>query len=198
MRALTSSVFAALAVTLVAWALTYAVAPPQLSQATYFSLNPQAYRVEPFIRMVVELQSLDRSAALAKLHAMTRDPQGAARVIVLSRMLFTRPGSGLRRPMIGGSIFLGGTAYADWPQDPVEVVDGVPFLIARGYVLAGPAETSESYLQYCETHGDWSVAHYSLKTTQEKRYALNMLLASPKWKIPLNDSERKFLTDQIE
>jgi hypothetical protein len=198
-RALTSSALVALAVAFLAWLPCYATVPLELPNRADFSMNPQGYRADPYLRTASELQSLDRSAALTKLYAMARDPREAPRVIILARMLFApRPDSGLRRPMIGGAFFLGGSDYADWPKEPIEIVDGVPFLIANGYILAGLAETSEAYLRYCETQSDWSVVRYSEKTTQEKRDALNMLLTSRKWKTVLTDPERKFLTDQIE
>jgi hypothetical protein len=199
LRALTSPAFVALAVALLAWLPCYASAPPNLPDRADFSMNPQGYRADPYIRTASELQSLDRSAALTKLRAMARDSHEAPRVIILSRMLFApRPDSGLRRPMIGAAVLLGGSDYADWPKEPLEIVDGVPFLVVNGYILAGLAETPEAYLRYCETQSDWSVVRYSVKTTQEKRDALNMLLTSRKWKTGLTDQERKFLTDQIE
>jgi hypothetical protein len=195
-----SLVWAALVVTGLAWAIP-AEAPVSLSDLPNFdvSLNPQSYRVDPFIRVAVALQSLDRSAALARLHAMAYDPRAKARVIILSRMLFMAPSdSKLRRPLIGGAIFLGGTNYSDWPQEPIEIVDGIPFLIANGYILAGLAESDESYLQYCETHGDWSTFRFSVRTVQEKREALRELLASDKWGATLTDHEQSFLAGQIE
>ena len=199
MRALTWSALSALAVALLAWPSTYAVAPPELSSLGNFSMTPEAYRVDPYIELATELQALDHSAALVKLHLMAREPQAAASVIILSRMLFVpQPGADLRRPMIGGALFLGGTSYGDWPREPIEVVDGIPFLIANGYMLAGLPESDEAYLQYCETQGEWSSFHYTLKTRQQKHAALNELLASHKWKATLSDGERKFLSDQIE
>jgi hypothetical protein len=149
--------------------------------------------------MAVALQSLGRSAALDKLHAMARNPQAGGRVIVLSRMLFERrPGSDLRRPMMGVAYFLGGTGYSDWPNEPIEVVDGVPFLITDGYMMGGLPESDEAYLTYCEAHGDWSTFRYSLKTPEQKRAALNDLYASSKWKAALTTTDRKYLAEQIE
>jgi hypothetical protein len=149
--------------------------------------------------MAMALQSLGRSAALDRLHAMAHDPRAGARVIVLARMLFVpRPGSELRRPWIGAANFLGNTDYSDWPQEPIEIVDGVPFLIVPFYELAGSPERDEKYLQYCEANGNWSDFQYRMKTIQQKRDALRKLLDSDRWKAPLRDSERKFLADQIE
>src|SRR5579862_9137932 len=137
-RSRASSAFAALLGALLTWATTHGVELPPLSDLPNFyeALEPpQPYKTDPFIRMAVALQSLGRLAALDKLHAMARNPQAGGRVIVLSRMLFERrPGSDLRRPMMGAAYFLGGTGYSDWPNEPIEVVDGVPFLVTDGYM----------------------------------------------------------------
>jgi hypothetical protein len=42
------------------------------------------------------------------------------------------------------------------------------------------------------------VGKYSVKTAQQKRDTLEKLLASDKWKATLDDSDRKFLADQIK
>lgn len=156
------------------------------------------YKVDTYLKLATELQSLDRTNALARLHVIAKDFHHGTRAIILCRMLFAqRPGLDFRRPMLGGPSLLGGTDYSDWPLEPIELVDGVPFLITRGYFLAGKAEPDEWYLNYCETNCDWSNFRFTLKTERQKQEALNKLLASPKWKKPLDVYERKFLTKQI-
>jgi hypothetical protein len=130
---------------------------------------------------------------------MAQDRNVETQVIILCRMLFTqRPGADFRRPMIGGASFFGGTDYADWPLEPIELVDGIPFLITRGYFIAGLAERDEGYLRYCETNCDWSGFRYTTKNESQKRDALSKLLASPKWKTPLDTYGRQFFTEQID
>ena len=157
------------------------------------------YKVDPYIQAAIELQSFGRTNALARLHSMAQDSKLETRVIILCRMLFTqRPGSDFRRPMIGGASFFGGTDYADWPFEPIGLVDGVPFLITRGYILGGFPEPDEWYLRYCETNCDWSGFRYAIKSESQKRDALSKLLALPKWKTPLDRYERQFFTEQIQ
>jgi hypothetical protein len=158
------------------------------------------YRVDPYIQAAIGLQSLGRSNALAQLHSMAQDRKFETRVIVLCRMLFTqRPGSDFRRPMIGGASFFGGTDYADWPLEPIELVDGVPFLITRGYVIGGVPEPDEWYLRYCETNCDWSDFRYTTKNQAQKREALSKLLTSAKWRmLALDSQEQQFFSRQIE
>jgi hypothetical protein len=162
-------------------------------------LNPGHYKVTPYMKAAIELQSLDHETALRRLHAMAKNSDSDDQVIVLCRMLFTkRRGSDFRRPGIGGAFFLGGTDYSDWPLEPIELVDGIPFLITRGYMLAGFPEPGEMYLGYCETNCDWTPHHYTMKTERQKEEALSKLIVSPKWKRPLDNEEQKFLSKQIE
>ena len=47
------------------------------------------------------------------------------------------------------------------------MVDGVPFLIATGYVLGGRAETASSYLEYCLEKCAWSDFRFKPKSDAE-------------------------------
>jgi hypothetical protein len=144
------------------------------------------YRSGPYLRAAVHLQGMGREAATKALWALVRE-EGLEghRAIILCRMLFTRRAGGeFRRPRLGGTVFLGDTDYADWPLEPVEVVDGVPFVIVRGYELAGVPETSEDYLAYCVAECDWSGVPFVSKTKSEMVKAMEKLDRSPKWKEP--------------
>jgi hypothetical protein len=141
------------------------------------------FKADTYIQAAVELQAIGRERALRRLHAMALDRDSYSKVIILCRMLFAQSASSnFRAPRLGMPMYLGGTNDTDWPIAPIEVVDGVPFLITSGYLLAGKAESAESYLRYSESDADWSGLHYTIKTTQEKQDALTKLLASPKWK----------------
>jgi hypothetical protein len=171
---------------------------PPVSELPDFYSGRQ-YNVEPYIRAAAALQSLGRPTALKTLHEMAGDPRADARVILLCRMLFVPPrGVEFRRPALGSALFLRDTSYSDWPLEPIEIVDGVPFLVVTGYFGAGAPESDELYLRYAETHLDWSAVRYAAKTPQEKRDALEKLFASPRWKTPLDASDRNFLGDQIQ
>lgn len=157
------------------------------------------YEADTYIQTAVALQSLGRSAALERLYFMARSKGADARVTLLCPMLFAkRLGSDFRGPMLGAASFLGGTDYSDWPLEPIALVEGLPFLTTRGYALAGQAEENESYLHYCETNCDRSAFRYSTKTKQQQRSALSALMALPKWKKPLDESEKAFLEGQTQ
>lgn len=159
------------------------------------------YKAAPYVRAAARLQEMGREAACQKLlrAAQTYNQEQEEQIIVLCRMLFTkRATSEFRRPMIGAASFFGSTDYADWPLEPIELVDGVPFLITRGYLLKGEAEPAESYLRHCMTNCDWSTVPFREPTAKQIRDALDKLLASGKWKRPLDTYEREFLSAQIE
>jgi hypothetical protein len=190
--------FSALVVLTVISLLVRAGEMPGTSLRELPAIYDRNFKVDPYVQAAALLQSLGRAAAVVRLHEMANE-RADARVIVLCRMLFVpRPGSVFRAPALGGPQFLGGSVSSDWPLQPIEVVDGLPFLITTGYFLAGKAESDEQYLQYCEANGDWSDYRYTLKTSQQKQRALGTLLASNKWNRALAASEQEFLVDQIQ
>ena len=161
--------------------------------------SPERFKSETYIRLAIELQALGREKAELRLHEIARNGYSLGRAIILSRMLFKqRPGEQFTRPDIGAALFMGGTDYSDWPLEPIELVDGVPFVISRGYFIAGRPENDDEYIQYCETHADWSDAQYAVPTKQQEQAALAKLVTSPKWKKPLTDKERELLSRQIQ
>jgi hypothetical protein len=145
-----------------------------------------------------DVADADLPVAIDNLRILARNPEDDRRMIVLCRLLFqARPGSQFRRPGLGEPTFIGGTRYADWPLEPIELVDGVPFLIVRGYTLAGEPESGLAYLEYCITSCDWSGVRLEPKRRAEKVAALAKLKASPKWKRPLTKDEDDFLSSQF-
>jgi len=166
----------------------------------FYPADLRAYGADPFIAAAVELQSLDHATALRQLHAMASEEHTPARVVVLCQMLFMpRPGAKFRRPGLGAAEYFGGTSSADWPNDPIEIVDGVPFLIVWGYTIAGMWATADSYVHYYEENGNWTPFRHQLTSAERKRSALRKLLASAKWKTDVDRAEREsFFRRQIE
>jgi hypothetical protein len=157
------------------------------------------FHTDHYVRLAAELQALGRETALARLHEIAWDKRTPGEAIILCRMLFKkRPGNEFRRPAIGEAVFMGSTNFSDWPLEPIELVDGVPFLITRGYLLGGKPEQDSWYLTYAETYADWTDFQYVEITTQQEQAALAKLLLSPKWKTPLTDEQRQFLARQLD
>ena len=162
-------------------------------------VQQRAFRPGPYIRAAVALQTMGRDHACEQMMALVERDPDAEQVFILCRMLFTRrETSEFRRPGIGGAVFLAGTSYAEWPLEPIELVDGVPFLIIWGYKLGGEAETPEAYLRYCMANCDWSAFRFREQSRAEMRTALKKLLASSKWQRRLEAQEADRLTEQIE
>ena len=113
-------------------------------------------------------------------------------------MLFTPHTSASQWPSLGAPVLVGPSDCADWPQEPIAVVDGVPFLITLDYNLAGLPESSEAYLKRCVAHCDWNSVRYRQLTSEQMHAALAKLVASAKWKRPLKLAEIKILSAQIE
>ena len=157
------------------------------------------YAAEPYIQVAVALQAMGREHACQQLMSVAKHDEGADQIYVLCRMLFTKRGTNeFREPWIGEPSFLGGTEHSDWPLDPIEVVDGVPFVIVWNfYSMHGQPEPPDWYLNYCMTNCDWSSFKFEVKSNDEMKDALNKLLASPKWKHPLYSQERGILTRQV-
>jgi len=184
---------------LVELALVFSCFAGSLDLASLPDLHSDEYKVGPYMTAAARLQEMGRESACQTLLPLAQTNRESRQIIVLCRMLFCKRGtSEFRRPQIGGARFLGDTDYPDWPLEPIELVDGVPFLITHGYNLSGVPEASDAYLQYCMTNCDWSTIRFREPTAQQKRDALTKLVASSKLKQPLNTYERDFLSAQIE
>lgn len=170
----------------------------------------QEYKVDRYLRAAIELQALGKDLACDVLLTFTKQYgdskdltdgklaiQGRE-IVALCRMLFAkRPNSEFRRASIGGAVFLAGTDYEDWPLEPIDIVNGVPFSVVSGYSLAGQAEPAYNYISYCLENCDWNPYQFDLKSEAQKQEALSKLLASPKWKQELTPSEQGFFSAQI-
>ncbi|MEO2088442.1 MAG: hypothetical protein ABGY75_02960 [Gemmataceae bacterium] len=171
----------------------------ELPPDTTASKERREYRVDPLIEKAVKLRAMGKDEAVKVLGTMADDRGWDDNsVIYLCRMLFTaKPGRLFRPPMLGGPLYFCGTEADDWPLDPIEIVDGVPFLIVGPYVVGGVPEWSAHYLEYCVNKCDWGTTEFKPRTAEEKQKALEKLLASPKWTTPPGDDLRKFFAAQI-
>jgi hypothetical protein len=162
------------------------------------ALRAGTYKADPYIRAAAMLQTLSKGEAYNALLVLVKEADQNSQTVVLCRMLFSPKTNGeFRRARIGGAKFLGDTGYEDWPLEPIEVVDGVPFLITYGYKLSGVAESAGSYLIYCIRNCDWGRDRFAPRSKEEKHKALGKLLASPKWKRGLDEDEKAFLVSQV-
>jgi len=131
--------------------------PKEVRLADLLALPRQNYRVDPYLRVAEPLQAMGRVRAVKLLHELAAKDEKQwphTRTIVLCRMLFkARPQCIFRRAAIGGPVFVGRTSCQDWPSEPIEVVQGVPFLVSRGYELGGRPEPLAEYVRHCQEQG---------------------------------------------
>lgn len=169
------------------------------------------FRAAPYLEAAVALQALGQEKAVKFLSKRCDDivrvvragkfeqVENGEKAILLCRMLFVaKPKGEFRRPRIGDPSGIGDTAGEDWTLEPIELVDGVPFVVIKGYAIFGFPEMADHYLKYCVETCDWNPDKFKAKTADEKKKALEKLLASKKFKEPLTDDEKEFLAKQIK
>lgn len=176
------------------------------------SLDEMDFRVDPYLKVAVQLQAMGQQAATDQLLKLAKNAPAAdveERTAILCRMLFAnKPGSNFERPgFLGAPSFLGNETLSEhsitnWPSEPIEIVDGIPFAIVWGYGYEGikyPNKNAESYVRYCSTNCVWSSYHFSLKSKSDKAEAAKKLIASKKWREPLEPLwEQRYLLEQIQ
>lgn len=176
----------------------------ELSSLVWWNL--EKYKVDRHLLAAVELQALGKELACDVLSSFAKKRLWEDRrylheeesLIALTRILFAkRPDAEFRRARIGGPVFLGETNFDDWPLEPIEIVDGVPFSVVKEHYLFGQAESAYNYIRYCLENCDWNPYKFELKSEAQKQDALSKLLASPKWKQALTPSEQGFFSAQI-
>lgn len=159
----------------------------------------QEFKADPYLRAAALLQKSGKEKAFISLadlaKAEDKDDSECGRAILLCRMLFkAKPNGEFRRPAIGVPVLFGSTKTHDWPLEPIELVDGVPFVVVSGYRLGGLPELSSHYVDYCIRNCDWNTEEFKPKTAEEKRKALEKLLASSRWEKPLTEEDKKELS----
>jgi hypothetical protein len=157
-----------------------------------------AYRCDPYIECAAKFQALGKERALPVLRQLAKSTgRRDHRVILLCRMLFSnRPDKPLSRPALGAGGFPRGDS-SSWPDEPLAIVDGVPFLIVFGYSLGGVPEHPSWYLDRCEKDADWSTYRYRPRSMKDKEASLAKFLALPAWMPPADKRERATYERQI-
>jgi hypothetical protein len=160
----------------------------------------EEFKALPYLRAAEALQAAGKDKAFELLRELaTKDDDWPhTRTVVLCRMLFkAKEGSEFRRARMGGPTLISGTEIRDWPLEPIAVVEGVPFLLARAYLLAGTSEKPSDYVEYCVQNCDWNDFKFKPVSKSELREALNTLLSSPPLRGRVNHFVVRFLEAQI-
>lgn len=162
------------------------------------SINSGDYTCNSYLELANYIQTFDQTEAIEILKNFAKTGKYEDQIIILTKMLFqAKEDSVLRRPMIGAAGFAGNTDYEDWPLEPIEIINDIPFLITSGYSLGGRPESSIMYLEYCIKNGEWTKNNYSVKNIKELKYGLKLLFTSKKWNTELTSYNIAFFEKQI-
>lgn len=112
------------------------------------------------------------------------DQERDERVALLCRLVYgSKDGTTLRGPVFGTPDLPAAFVSTDvWPDMPLVLSRGVPFLLASDYCLAGPRETGAMYLEYCHRHGLFRKDPHVSPTREEQEKAVQDLLDSQRWR----------------
>ena len=92
------------------------------------SINSGDYASNSYLELASYTQSLEKTKAIDIITIFANTGKYEDQIIILTRMLFqAKKDSVLRRPMIGAPGFAGNTDYEDWPMEPIEILNDIPF-----------------------------------------------------------------------
>jgi len=174
-----------------------------------------------YLELAEALQAMPRAESESQLKAWAESGNYEREVVILCVMLFiNQDGGPLKRAFrlnffgfshaavsITNGYGLGATKAEDWPDWPLAMVDGVPFLLAANFAAPysgpwvhqtePPPPLALNYLKYCVAEGHWTTHTYSTVNMAVRQQALDKLLKSPVWKRNLREGEIKYLNYQI-
>jgi hypothetical protein len=156
------------------------------------------------IRAVNALRPLGKDQALATLEKyveLTKDSQytfdGQEIVFWIIRLLFEPIRLEDRIPSPAIAVFLVEDNSPEahfWPLNPIELVEGIPFMVGRRIGLGGHPEHPSSHIQWARRHG--VIRDEPLIPTKNPLAAAEALLTSPRFR-QLDEWARESGTDSI-
>ncbi len=178
------------------------------------------FRSQHYLDLAAGLQALPQAEAENLLRTWSTNEKFEYGTIILCRMLFVDKDGGpmKRAPYLGLFIEtsktrpyedmygIGSTNGYDWPDFPVAMLNGIPFLIEADYEgpitgtwfgPEGPPPLAPMYVKYCLTEGRWTQQRFTAEDPAARQLALAALLQSPKWKRPLLENEIQYLNYEI-
>lgn len=156
----------------------------------------QTFRIIPYLRTAIKLQSMSQEEAEATLRAWAQDTNNNEKVAILCRMLFeSENDEPLRRPRLGDPVFVGGE-MSNWPLEPITIYKDIPICIVSGYVIGGLPEHGMNYLNYSIKNGSWTKRRYTLPEIDEIKQIIEEFMLKTPWPNPLKEHEKSFLRAQ--
>jgi hypothetical protein len=158
------------------------------------------YQPNKLVRTVNALRALGKDEALSLLRSyFAADPFDLSRdedVQIICRFLFVNP-DGWKRPTLGAPVPEARPEEEDhFPQFPIVLSDGIPFLLATGYRVGGGGPKSWALLIECQqlqlTDKDMRIAD-----RDQAKVAAESLVASDGFKRLYRDDEQTAMARSI-
>lgn len=144
-----------------------------------------------FAEAINHYVDMGEEKAITSLRTLARSkPQGdmgdraKRRMAFICRVLFEPKGNApLRAPLFGGLLLPENTLPLEkWPLYPVVRAGPSYFVLSEGYFLAGKAELSITYLDYCCAEGRFRKGRVRIPTKAQALRDYDLLLQSAPWK----------------
>ncbi len=145
------------------------------------NLESISYNVYSYLKVLVHIQNMSKSDAIKTLTLSSQKENSQYQLILLCKMLFTSKEKEFRPPMIGEPELVGKSDLLKWKFLPIEIVDGIPFLIVKSYTIKGRQEHAGNYLDYCLSECVWNLRKYRIPNKEEVETALKKIINSKKW-----------------
>jgi hypothetical protein len=161
--------------------------------------------VQRLLEAAAALQAMPHEQAVTELRAIINAghegsgpiKEGGNFPLKLCRMLF-EPLPGKTLPLPEGMRIEPDFA-ADWPDEPLAIVDGIPFQVGTVISSAPSAASSAEFLELCLSEGQWSSRRYAPADETKIAAALDKLLKLYEAKVPpgrVRDTFEQRLRDQ--
>lgn len=171
------------------------------------------YRIQPYIKLAAGLQAMPKDERIDQLWEWAgpgyvypySEDYPHEQIYILCELLFQprHADESLAPQMRGSPSFIGDSItdpekLDERERDPMFWVGDIPFRLLRGYGYAGMRIPARVYLDYCIRNADWTTRDFAAVDLSLLSAAYERLMELEPWSRPLNESERRFLADQLK
>ncbi len=129
--------------------------------------EPKTFPVRRYLAVANTLQDFPERERVTWLRMAAASPHLAEPSIYLGRMLITNTGPPIRRIAAYVGKHAAGRPEKQFVDAPIEIFDGVPFLVATEMGGSGIPDSPADYMEHLLKHGKWRDIDFSRKTTEE-------------------------------
>ncbi|MCD0457840.1 hypothetical protein [Roseiconus lacunae] len=130
--------------------------------------TPRQFPIARYLAVANYLQSLPERERATWLRMAAAHPSLAEPAVYLSRMLIDNDDHSLRCIYAYVGKHRAGKPDESFPDAPIELFEGIPFLVASNDVMGtGQAEPSSDYIEYLLANGSWRKTRFSKMPTEK-------------------------------